>query len=412
MDSKLYQKIQSCFYRHKYLSYLKNFLDANLIIVFLWQRRVGKSYMIFQLLKYFLENKIFSEKQIFYLNKEELQFDHIKDFNDLKKEFFEWKEKNLVDDKFVIALDEVQEIREWEKFVLWIWAQFPQAKIILSGSNSKLLSKDISTKLRWRYIEKIIYPLSFDEFCAFYGLEYNHQSFNLYMQIGGLPELRNICSLSAQYEYLKWLYNTIFVKDIQEYFSIKNVKLLQEIHKFLFSNVRKEISIKKIYDYLKWLNYKVWPETIWNYLKYSTDAFLFHQVNRFNLKGKKLLEWNSKYYANDIGLRNAIVNYNFTDLWKILENIVYLHLKSNGYEVYVGKYYDKEIDFVAKKDDKVFYIQVSYLLSSEQTIQREFGNLLKIKDNWEKIVVSMDQVPIGAYEWIKWYNVLDFFKKY
>jgi len=400
------------FYRKKYIDSVSDFLDSNLILVFLGQRRVGKSYMIFQLIKSLLENKVFKEKEVFYINKEYFSFEHIKTYEDLKKEFFDWKKENKVWEKFFIALDEVQEIQDWEKFVLWIWSEYPQAKIVLSGSNSKLLSKDISTKLRWRYIEKTIYPLDFNEFCEFYNLEFNQENFNLYMQVGWLPELKNIQSLESKYEYLKWIYNTIFVKDIQEYFSIKNIKLLQQIHQFLFSQIWDEISISKIYNYLKSLNYKVWPETIWNYLKYSIDAFLFQKVDRFDLKWKKILEWNSKYYANDIWLRNAIVGYNFQNLWKLLENIVYLHLVSNGYDVKVGKYYDKEIDFVAQKNSKIIYVQVTYLLNSEQVINREFWNLLKIKDNWEKIVVSMDQVKVPDYEWIKWMNILDFVKKY
>ncbi len=400
------------FLRKKYFSQIKNFLDSHLILIFLWQRRVGKSYMIYQLIKFLLDKGIFKKNEIFYINKEFISFDYIKTYDDLKREFFKWKKENGVGDYFFIALDEVQEIENWEKFVLGIWAEYPKSKIVLSGSNSKFLSKDIGTMLRWRYIEKTVYPLDFNEFCEFYWLDYNNESFNLYMKIWGLPELKNINTLESKYEYLKGLYNTIFVKDIQEYHNIRNVKLLKLLHQYLFYHIWEETSIYNIVNYLKYLGYKVWPETIWNYLDYSIEAFLFQRVERFDLKGKKILEGNSKYYSTDIGLRNALVGYNFKNLWKILENIVYLHLVSSWYDVKIWKYYDKEIDFVVQKNNEIKYIQVAYLLNSEQVFEREFWNLLKIKDNWEKIVISADQLDIWIYEWIKWYNILDFIRKY
>ena len=396
--------------REKYNKWIKNFLNWNLILVLLGQRRVWKTFIIFQFIKNLLDKKIFFENEIFYVNKEWLKFDEIKNYDDLKKYFFDWKEKNKVWEKFLIAIDEIQEIQDWEKFILWIWAEFPKSKIIISGSNSKLLSKDISTKLRWRYIEKTIYPLDFKEFCQFHNLDFSIESFNLFLQIWWLPELKNILTIDSQIEYLKNLYNTIFVKDIQEYFAVKNINLLQQIHKFLFSEVWNEISIWNIYKYLKNLNYKVWMETIWNYLNYSLNAFLFLKCERYDLKWKKILEWNNKYYVNDIWIKNAIVWYK--DIWRILENLVYLYLVSNGYDVKIWKLYWKEIDFIAVKNGEKKYIQVSYLITNEEVKQREFWNLLKIKDNYEKIVVSMDLVKIWDYKWVKHLGILDFFENY
>lgn len=372
-----------------------------------WQRRVGKSYYIFQVIKYLLEKGLLDIDNVFYINKEWFIFDHIVDSQSLFELFKKWYENKINEKLVLVCLDEIQEIKNWEKFVLCIWSMYTNVKIIISGSNSKLLSKDISTKLRWRYMVKYIYPLSFKEFLKFYWLRKNEKNFYKYLYFWGLPELKNINNEESKVNYLKSLYDTIFIKYIIEYFNIRHPKLLKQIHKYLFSEIWNLISIKNIYWYLKNIWFKTSLETLYNYLEYTTSSFLFYEIEKYDLKGKKILEGISKFYVNDLWIRHAIVWYAKKDIEKLLENIVYLHLKINNFDIYVGKFYDKEIDFVAERNWEKLYIQVAYLIPNEKVINREIWNLLKIKDWRYKIVLSLDKIYKGKFEWIEIKNLID-----
>ncbi len=394
--------------REEYLQDFNSFVFSPFIKIIIWARRVWKSYFLYQIIKKLLEQNFFKENEIFYINKERLEFDEITDYKKLNELFLKWKNENNVWNKFFLGIDEVQEIQNWQKFILSIWSQYPQSIIFITGSNSKLLSKDIWTQLRWRYITKKIYPLSLKEFLKFKNTNLSEKIFLEYIKFWWLPAVSLIHDENIKIEYLRWVYNTIFVKDLIEYEKIRNPHLLKTIHKFLFKEIWHLINWQNIVNYLKSQGIKTSVETVLNYIDFSQNAFLFDEVTRYDIKWKKIFETTKKYYSFDLWIRNSIVWINLKkDIWWIYENLVYNYLKYKWYNVYVWVLYDKEIDFVAEKAWEKIYIQVAYLLSDEKTMEREFGNLLKIKDWWKKIVISWDKFPTKKYEWIYHINIID-----
>jgi len=405
---ELKKKIGDVIFREKYLENIDKVLDLRLINVIVWPRRVGKSYFLYSVLKYLLEKNKIDFSQIFYVNKEWAEFDEITNYNDLN-DFFNTQEKIDKNKIFFVWLDEVQEIDGWEKFVLNIYSKYENAIIFITWSNSKLLSSKYSTLLSGRYLEKIIYPLSFKEFCQFSKKESNKKTFFEYLEFGWLPKIPFIKDNDLRYDYLNWVYNTVFTKDVVEYFKIRNVSLLRKINKYLFKELWNMFTANNITKYFKSQKIKVSVDTVLNYLDYSKSAFLFNEIERFDLKWKKILEVNSKIYSFDLGIRNSVVWFNLVqDIEKFLEQVVLNHLLLNWYNVKVGVFDNKEIDFIAEKNGEKKYIQVCYLLSSEKVIEREFWNLLKIDDNYEKIVLSLDDFPSSDYKWIKHYNLIDY----
>ncbi len=409
MNDKLKLHLSRVKSRPLYFRDFEDFCFSPFIKVVVWWRRVWKSFFLYETIKRLLESKIFKENEIFYINKEWIEFDEIKDYISLNNFFEKRKKENNVGNKFFVGIDEVQEIENWQKFVLSVWSSYPDAIIYITGSNSKLLSKDIWTNLRGRYISKKIYPLTLKEFLDFRKQTLTDQVFFEYVKFGWLPAISLIEDENIKIEYLRWVYNTIFVKDLLEYANIRNTFLLKSIHKYLFKEIWHLINASNIVNFLKKENIKTSVETVLNYMELSFDAFLFDEVLRYDIRGKKIFEITKKVYTFDLWVRNAIV---WVDLQKdingILENLVYNHLKVNGYDVKVWILYDKEIDFVAERNWVVKYIQVCYLLSDEKVIEREFGNLLKIKDNFEKVVVSMDNLFVDDYKGIKHMNIKDF----
>lgn len=397
--------------RDKYNLDFDEFVFAPFIKIIVWARRVGKSYYIFQVIKKLLKDKKIKNNEIFYVNKEWIDFEHIKNYNNLNEYFQNWYSNNNINDAFFLAIDEVQEIDEWQKFILSVYSKYPNAIIFITWSNSRLLSQDIWTKLRGRYISKTIRPLTLKEYSFFRNKDIDIALFNEYIQYWWLPAIVNVDNTDLKMEYLRWIYNTIFVRDLIEYFSIRNVLLLKKIHYFLFKEVWNLFNSKNISNFLKNFSVDVSVETIMNYVEYSLNSYLFNEVHRYDIRWKKIFEITNKYFVNDTGLRNSIV---WIDLKKdiswILENFVYNHLLSNWYEIYVWILYNKEIDFIAVKWNKKVYIQVCYLLSSQEVIDREFWNLLKIKDWYKKMVLSMDSFFINDYEWVNWENIIEWSK--
>lgn len=411
MIEKLKENIKKTILRDKFLSDFDSFCFAPFIKIIVWARRVWKSFYLFSIIKNILENEILKENEIFYINKEWLEYDEIKDYKDLNKYFLEWKEKSKVWNKFFLWIDEIQEILDWQKFILDIWSSYPESFIFITWSNSKLLSKDIGTNLRWRYISKKIYPLSLKEFWLFKNKEIDEKLFQEYINYWWLPAICLINDTNIKLEYLKWVYNTIFVKDLLEYENIRNSSLLKNIHKFLFKEFWNLINSKNISDFLKNQNIKSSVETILNYMEFSFNSYLFDQVNRYDIRWKKLFEITKKIYSFDLWIRNSIVWLSIKDdIWWIYENIVYNHLVSNWYNVNIWILWEKEIDFIAEKNWEKKYFQVCYLLTDEKVMNREFWNLLNIKDWWEKIVISSDRLFVNNYEWIKHYHILDWLK--
>lgn len=411
MINKLKEFIERAIPREKYLEDFDDFCFAPFIKIIVWPRRVWKSFYLFGIIKKLLEKKIIKNSEVFYINKEWLEYDDIQDYKDLNKYFLDWKEKNKVWNKFFLWVDEVQEIKNWQKFILWVWSSYPESMVFITWSNSKLLSKDIWTNLRWRYISKKIFPLSLNEFSLFKKQNIDNDLFSEYINYGWLPAISIIDDINLKTEYLKWIYNTIFVKDLLEYENIRNPSLLKNIHKFLFKEFWNLINSKNISDFLKKEKIKTSVETILNYMEFSFNSYLFDEVNRYDIRWKKLFEITKKIYPFDLWIRNSIVWINLkNDIWWVYENIVYNHLISNWYDVNVWILWEKEIDFIAQKSWKKIYIQVAYSLNDQKVIDREFGNLLNIKDGWKKIVISSDNFFVNNYEWIKHYNILDWLK--
>jgi predicted AAA+ superfamily ATPase len=285
--------------------------------------------------------------------------------------------------------------------------------VYITWSNAKLLSSEIATYLTWRYIEFEIYPLNYLEFLDFHNLENNKDSFLKYMKYWWLPYLKNLkLEEEIVYDYLRSIYNTILLKDVVKRYNIRNIDFLYKLIFYIWNNIWSLFTANNISKYLKSQNIKIWTNIVLEYLNYVTSVFLVNKVKRQEIVWKKIFEIADKFYFSDIGIRNAILwSYNQVDISKIIENIVFLHFKSQWYTIHIWKNKTKEIDFVVEKANDIKYIQVTYLIITEQTKQREFWNLLEIKDNYEKIVLSLDDYIIWDYKWIKHFNLIEYLSK-
>jgi hypothetical protein len=283
--------------------------------------------------------------------------------------------------------------------------------IFITGSNAHLLSSEIATLISGRYIEIPVYTLGFQEFLMFRNKKRDDRfdEFNHYVQYGGFPAIHHF-DLQADtiYQYISSLYDTIILKDVVKRNNIRNVRLLENISRYIFDNTGNIFSAKRISDFLKSQKVRVSLETVQNYISYFTSTYAIHKVQRYDIKGKRFLELYEKYYSGDIGIRHALIGYREEDISGILENIVYLELKRRKFHVYIGKIGSKEIDFIAERENKKVYIQVCYLLESQKTIEREFSSLLMIKDNYPKYVISMDTYFGNDYKGIIRMNLIDF----
>lgn len=390
------------FERKNYLNKINKYIDNKLIKILIGQRRVGKSYILRQIINFLLEIKKVNPHNVFYVNKEYTAFDSIKSYENLETLFKYYKNKLNVSGKIYIFLDEVQNIKNWEKFVNSYSQDFSsEYEIFITGSNSELLSGELATLLSGRYVEFDIFPFSLQEFATYKELKINKQTFLQYLQKGSLPEILNLKDKEIQLHYVESLKNTIILRDIIHRNKIKDAILLENIFKFLAVNIGNLTSFSSIIKYFKSIQKKTNYETISTYVKYLKNTLIIHQAERYDLRGKQILGGVSKYYLNDLAFKNYLFGYLPTDIGYNLENYVYMYLRMKGYNVYVGVSKNQEIDFIAKKSNKTIYIQVAYLLNSEKTIDREFGNLLLIKDNHEKIVISMDDIKFTNYKGIK-----------
>ena len=401
LESLNFLKKSKVFLRKKYIQKIKEYSDSNNILVLEWQRRVGKSYSIIWFLNFYKINL----DEVFYINKEFDIDETVSNQKDLNALFKEVESKKTI--KYII-IDEIQNIENWEKFILAKYSQ-KKYKIIITWSNSKLLSGELATLLTGRYLTLEIFPFSFLEFLEFKNLSKNLDSFKEYVEFGWMPEVLALENNELKKNYIKNTLNSIFFKDIVARFTIRNVKLLEKIFVYLQKELWNIVSITNIANYIKQVFKKeVSLTTISNYLEYLTYPFLVNEVSRYDIKWKKVFDYTAKYYFSDIWIRNSF-GFNFAqDIGKVLENLVFIKLVSDWYEVTVWEFGWKEIDFVAQKDWEIKYIQVTYLLSSEKVIQREFWNLLSLPDNYEKIVVSMDETFWNTYKWVKHINILDF----
>lgn len=382
--------------RQKYLKRIEPFIGKNLIKVFTGQRRVGKSYLLFQLMEEVKKRD--SEAKILYINKEDLSFAHICNADDLNAYVLQNKS---ADGKTYVFIDEIQDIENFEAALRSLLLD-KNLDLYCTGSNANLLSSDIEGHLSGRYIKIPVYSLSYSEFLQFHQLEDSDEVLEKYLKFGGLPYLIHL-SLEDPivFEYLENVYSTILFRDVINRFSVRNTAFLEQLVLFLASNTGSLFSAKKISDFLKSQKINIAPNQVQTYIQHLTNAFLIHRVNRYDITGKRLFEIGEKYYFENLGIRNALWGFRPEDRGKILENVVYNHLLTENYKVQVGIIADNEIDFIAEKNGEKTYIQVALTLNEEKTIEREFGNLLKIKDNYPKLLITMDRFSGNTFEGVK-----------
>lgn len=396
--------------RQLYFAKIKPFVDQKLIKIFVGQRRVGKSYLLLQLIEFVKENN--PNANIIFIDKEKFEFDKIKDYVDL----INYCNTKINDkQKNYLFIDEIQDIVDFEKALRHFYSM-DKIDIYCTGSNANLLSGELAGALSGRYVEIKVYSLSYPEFLEFHHLENTKTSLDQYLRIGGLPYIINLKPENEViYEYLKNIFTTIIYKDIIARYKIRNHSFLENLVKYLASNAGNLISAKKISDFLKSQNVKMSPQIVLDYLRYLQNAFLIYKVPRSNISGKKVFESNEKYYFEDIGLKNVLAGVSNFQINQILENVVYNHLLILGYDIHVGISGDKEIDFICTKHNKKKYFQVSYLLADNKAIEREFGNLSAIKDNYPKAVISLDEYAPDEINGIQHIHLRDFltdFEKY
>ena len=397
------KKFENFINRDVYLAKIKPFIDKTIIKVLVGHRRVGKSYILFQIIDLIKKNN--AKANIIYIDKENIDFDAIKDYVQLN----EYVKSKLKDDtKNYIFVDEIQMIKDFHKTIRSL-ALDENNDIYITGSNSEMLASDVANELGGRYIEFTIYSLSYLEFLQFHNLENTDDSLEKYMHYGGLPYLKNLpFEQNIMYEYLKSIYSTIILKDVVQRKNIRNSLFLEQLVKFLADTTGGLFSSKSISDYLKSQKEIVSPNQVNEYIKALASAFVIHSVGRYDIAGKRIFEIGEKHYFENLGIRNVVGGYKPQDKAKRLENVVYNHLLFCGYLVKVGTIYSNEIDFVCEKNGEKLYVQVTIELSREDTIEREFGNLLKIKDNYPKIVVSGERSFENSYEGVQHVYIRDF----
>lgn len=386
----------------RYFEKIRPYIAKKLIKAFTGQRRTGKSYLMKKTAAYLVsENR---DLNILYIDKERYEFDAIVNYKNLL-DFIADHPHSVGKTVFV---DEIQEIEDFEKALIHLLND--EWDIYISGSNAKLLSGELATRISGRYIEIEVHPLSYAEYLDENGLEDSNTSFLRYIEFGGLPGLIDLPDKAhVKQEYLRSLYHSIILRDVIRRNQIRNVSFLENLIYFLADNTGNLISAKKISDFLKTQHIQISINTVLDYLQFLCNAFIIRRPLRKDVKGKKTMEINTKYYFEDIGIRNSLVGFKTSDMARILENIVYNHLMFRGYHVTTGKIGDKEIDFVAEKSNETIYIQVAYLLIDASTLEREFGNLLLIPDQYPKYVISYDE-PISkvSHKGVQHMSIRDF----
>ena len=394
--------------REMYMKRIRPFIGTELIKVMTGIRRCGKSVML-ELIKEELAESGISPAQFISINFEDLNCAHLQTAKALHDEIT--GRAADIPGKVYLFFDEIQEVEGWEKCINSLRVSL-DCDIYITGSNAKLLSGELSTYLGGRYVEFIIYPFSFAEFLELYRPiapdEPIQRCFQKYLLSGGMPYLSNIRYEDAPSKlYLHDLYNSVQLKDIVKRNKIRDVDLLERIIAYVIANVGTTFSATSLAKFLKSERRTVAPETILNYIRYCCDAYLFYQVKREDLQGKQILASNEKYYIADHGIREAVFGGNMRDINLILENIVYLELLRRDYKITVGRTGDNVIDFVCDRSGEKLYVQVAYLLASDETVKREFGAYDNIRDNYPKYVVSLDEFDMSR-NGIKHRNIRDF----
>lgn len=397
--------------RELYLEKIRRLINTEPIKIITGVRRSGKTYLLHSIKEELIERGI-SKENIFLISFESQKYNKIQNFMEL-----DVCVNNLIKNtsgKIYLLFDEIQNIVSWEKSINSYRVDF-DCDIYITGSNSELLSGELATLIAGRYFHIDVYPFSFKEFLQ-YKKEINSidiknkelQLFNEYVKYGGMPSLQQVQDID-KFSYLEDIYSTILLKDIISRHNLRNAEILNRILTFIISNIGQPVSANGISKYLKHENLKVSADTVLNYLSFSKNACFIHEAKKENLKGKKVLKTNGKYYLVDHGFNQAIIGKDMENTGQILENIVYIELLRMGYDVKVGDINGREVDFVCNKVDRKIYIQVAYLLSGKETVKREFGSLRAIGDDYEKYVLSMDNLDFSNAG-IKHMNIIEFLK--
>ena len=393
--------------RDTYINKIRPFIGNELIKVLTGIRRSGKSVML-ELIKDELRSQGVPDSQFITFSFESMANAAYCTANALYDELT--VRISSIQGKSYLFFDEIQEVEGWERCINSARVDF-DCDIYITGSNAKLLSGELATHLGGRYVEFVIYPFSFKEYLEYRTPKKESQQisdeFKTYLDTGGMPFLANLNNHTSSIQYLRDLYNSIILKDVVKRNNIRDVDLLERIITYVLANIGHTFSARSISNYFKSENRKAAPETIMNYIKACCDAYLFYKISREDLPSKKMLSINEKFYIVDQGIREAVYGGNTQGIDQTLENIVCMELIRRGYDVTIGKIGEKEIDFVAKKENRKLYIQVAYLLSSEDTIDREFGVYSSVRDNYPKYVLSLDDFDMSR-DGIKHMNIRDF----
>lgn len=387
--------------RPLYTESIGRYLDSRVVKVLTGQRRVGKSYILRQTAMHLMKEGVTGDNMVF-INKELTAFDFIDDYKDLDSFIQLYRKELKPEGRIYIFIDEVQDIDGWERVVNSLSQDYTEDyEIFITGSNSKMFSGELSTLLSGRYVEVRVYPLSYEEYVGIHGLPVSRASYMQYMADGGYPELVHFQSSDVKRNYISGLIDTVLLKDIIRRYTIRDARLLEDLFSYLVNNSSNLLSVTNITNYIKSKGRKTSYDTISAYLGYIEDVYLAHRALRYNIKGKEILSGSCKYYMNDLSFKNYLYAGLRYGMGYLLENLVYLDLLRNGYDVYVGNIKDKEVDFVAIKNDRVIYVQATYMLIDEQTVEREYAPLECIADNYEKIVVSLDELQLPSRNGIR-----------
>ncbi len=396
--------------RELYLNQIIEYIDKPFIKVITGIRRSGKSVLL-KLIQQELINKSINRNNIIYINFESFEFS---DINEAKKLYSFIRNKIIKNKKYYLIFDEIQNVEGWEKAINSFTVDF-NVDIFITGSNSHLLSSELATYLSGRYIQFTIYTLSFKEFLQFKKHysdtkpQDNYSEFKNYLRYGGFPAIHTTnFTIEQTYKIVFDIYSSVILRDVIQRYKFRDIDLLERVVRYIFDNIGNKFSAKNISDYFKSQNRKLDINTIYNYINALESSYIIHRIPRYNIRGKEILKTNEKYFVSDQSLIYSIMGYRDSKISGILENIVMLELKRRGYNVFIGKIDNLEVDFIAEKKDKRIYIQVSYKITEQSTIDREYKPLLKIKDNFPKYILTMDDFWHDNSKGIKHMHIADF----
>jgi len=396
------------FLRQAYLDKIFQYCENSLVKVLVGQRRTGKSYLLRQIAHQLIQQGVPS-KNIFFINKEFIEFDEVKDYNELDLLIKSYLAHLEPVGKVYLFIDEIQNIQQWERLINSYAQNYSESyEIFISGSNSKMLSGELASLLSGRYINIEIFPFSYAEYAGINALKLQKESYVSYVQSGGLPELFSLPNDETKQHYVSAVRDTVLLRDVIQRHAIKDPKLLEDLFIYVVNTASNLMSLNKITNYFKSKGRKTTYDTIAMYLGYIEDTFLIHKVERYDIRGKETIAGNVKYYCNDLAYRNFLFSGFGYGMGYLLENLIFLDLKRSGYQVYVGVMPNKEVDFVAMKADRIMYVQSCYLLTEETNIAREYSALAVIPDHYEKIIVSLDDLKFPIKNGIKHLQAWEF----